>query len=727
MHDSGGHEKMTMHIGKTDKSKHLNTNYIVSWGIFVSIGLLLYGLMMASVLPKSLNVHLHEIATEDIQSPIDAVDTQATEAKKQEAIVSTPSAYTYDKNLGLMQVEKAGDLFDTVAAVKKDQKITSHSPAGTIASGVRQIADGLTQSHDQGVSDDTLQTLVTASTHDLQVAEDIISTSIYEAMSVKVGWNDLEKVQSKAAANLPSSVLNDQMRTALTDVLRNYITANYTFDAAATKRNKQDAASSVDNVTIHQGEVIVHKGELVTNDMIRQLRLVGLLDSHFNIIPFIGLFLLTAFITAILWFDYRRFVTAHQQRSLNYLYMLSMVFVGTAALLKIASYLRLTELTGLSYIVPVAVAPLLLRTLVSERSAVNSAVLLSLIGSIIFGISTKAAIFDAPMMIYLLFSALAGALIPRGSGYRPKVIQTGGLIALINMASVLALICFQNTPFTPLSLSLSLGFAALSGFLSVILANGMLPLFESAFHVLSPIRLIELSNPNQPLLRKIVLEAPGTYHHSVIVANLAERACEVIGANGLLARVAAYYHDVGKTKRPKFFVENQMDGVNPHDKISPQLSRTIICAHPYDGAEMLRAAGMPKEIIDIAEQHHGTTLIRYFYVKACESADQPISESTFRYPGPKVQTKEAAVVELADSIEAAVRAMKKPTPAKVQNLIHSIFNDRLSDGQFDECAITLKELHLVIRSIDETLRGVYHTRVEYPSEPKMKMNKVNVK
>ncbi|WKB36910.1 HDIG domain-containing protein [Terrilactibacillus sp. S3-3] len=308
----------------------------------------------------------------------------------------------------------------------------------------------------------------------------------------------------------------------------------------------------------------------------------------------------------------------------------------------------------------------------------------------------------------------------RGNQARPKILQTGCFIALINILIVFCLLVIQNSPLHVVDTGMTLGFALLSGFLSTVLTIGLIPVFEASFGILSPMKLIELSNPNHPLLRKILLEAPGTYHHSVMVANLAERACGVIGANGLLARVAAYYHDVGKTKRPRFFAENQFDGVNPHDKISPQLSRTVIISHPYDGADILREYRMPKEIIDIAEQHHGTTLVKYFYVKAQEQSEKPIPESEFRYPGPKAQTKEAAVVELADSIEAAVRAMKKPTPTKIENLVQNIFNARLEDGQFDECDLTLNELRLVKESIGETLNGVFHSRIEYPDDLKMK-------
>lgn len=708
------------------KMKAFLVKYIAEWGVYVFVGMVLFALMIGSVIPKNLDIHLHDVAGQDIQSPIDAVDTHATQMKKQEAIESTPSEYVYDDNLALIQVDKAGDLFDTISTVRQEEGITADSSDKELDDAVDEISRRLADSPDSHFSDRTLKTLLTAD--DLGIAEEITSANIYEAMSDKIGWDDLQEVQDKAVSSLPSSVLNDEMRQALTEVLRSYITANNTFDADATKQSREEAANNVDNVMIHQGEVIVRQGELVTNDMIRQLKLVGLLDEHFNLIPFAGLFLFVLFIVSVFYLEYQTYRKSPSRNlrghaTLKTLYMYALIFLGMVIILKVCSYLRLTDIPGLVYIVPVALGAMLIRVLISERLAIVTSLLTALTGSVIFAISTKAAIFDAPMGIYLLFSSLTGAMVIRGRQSRPKIIQTGSLIALVNMLIVLCLLMFQNRPFVLMDTGLSLGFALLSGFFSTILAIGLMPLFEAGFGILSPIRLIELSNPSHPLLRKILLEAPGTYHHSLMVANLAERACEVIGANGLLARVAAYYHDVGKTKRPRFFVENQVDGVNPHDKISPQLSRTIIISHPYDGAEILRQYQMPKEIIDIAEQHHGTTILRYFYAKAQERSSQPIPESDFRYPGPKVQTKEAAVVELADSIEAAVRSMKKPTPVKVENLVKSIFNDRVGDGQFDECDITMSELKKVENSIDETLRGVFHSRIEYPKE--LKMKKVN--
>jgi putative nucleotidyltransferase with HDIG domain len=205
-----------------------------------------------------------------------------------------------------------------------------------------------------------------------------------------------------------------------------------------------------------------------------------------------------------------------------------------------------------------------------------------------------------------------------------------------------------------------------------------------------------------------------------MVANLAESACEAIGGNGLLARVGCYYHDIGKTKRPQFFIENQMNIENPHDKLPPLTSKNIIIAHATDGADMLRKHKMPKEIVDIAEQHHGTTLLKYFYHKAKQNGAD-VKEADFRYPGPKAKTKEIAVIGIADSVEAAVRSMSRPTPEQIEGLVRNIIADRLQDGQLSDCDITLKELETVAFTLCETLKGIFHSRIEYPEITKQKV------
>ena len=270
-----------------------------------------------------------------------------------------------------------------------------------------------------------------------------------------------------------------------------------------------------------------------------------------------------------------------------------------------------------------------------------------------------------------------------------------------------------RSQFDVTELTIYMAAALVSGLLSGALTIGTMPFFESLFGILSDMRLVELSNPNHPLLKKILTETPGTYHHSVMVANLSDAACEAIGANGLLARVGSYYHDIGKTVRPAFFIENQMNGVNPHDALPPGKSRDIIIAHASDGASILSAQKMPEELVDIARQHHGTSLLKFFLVKAKET-DPDVPEQHYRYPGPKPQTREIAVISIADSCEAAVRSMKNPTPEKIEKLVWTIIRDKMNDGQFDECDLSFKELKKVGDVICTTLNGIFHNRIEYP-------------
>ncbi|OPZ70969.1 MAG: hypothetical protein BWY80_01413 [Firmicutes bacterium ADurb.Bin456] len=270
---------------------------------------------------------------------------------------------------------------------------------------------------------------------------------------------------------------------------------------------------------------------------------------------------------------------------------------------------------------------------------------------------------------------------------------------------------------TPLGLliSTSLALGITSGILSSILTNGSLPFLEHTFQITSPVRLLELSHPNNVLLKRLLTEAPGTYHHSIIVGNLAESAADAVGGESLLVRVGAYYHDIGKIKRPYFFIENQMTSDNPHDKIAPSLSTLILTSHVKDGVELAREHRLPQGIIDIIEQHHGSGLVSYFYHKALESdRTETVTEEEFRYEGPKPQTKEAALVMLADSVEAAVRSLQNRTAGRVEGLVRKIIKDKLNDGQLDECDLTLKDLDIIAAAFVRVLTGIFHSRIEYP-------------
>ncbi len=259
-----------------------------------------------------------------------------------------------------------------------------------------------------------------------------------------------------------------------------------------------------------------------------------------------------------------------------------------------------------------------------------------------------------------------------------------------------------------------------NGPLSAVLAVGSLPIFETVFGILTPIRLLELSNPEHPLLHRLLLEAPGTYHHSIMVGNLAEAAAMAIGADSLLARVGAYYHDIGKIKRPYLFTENQVfDMENPHDRMSPSLSSTAIISHVKDGVELAREHKVPEQIIDFIKEHHGTGLASYFYAKAAEEAaaksEKPPEEWTFRYEGPRPHSKETAIVMLADSIEAATRSLSRPTPARIESVVRKIIQERLFDRQLDKSDLTLRELDTIAETFVQVLTGLFHTRIKYPN------------
>ncbi len=287
-------------------------------------------------------------------------------------------------------------------------------------------------------------------------------------------------------------------------------------------------------------------------------------------------------------------------------------------------------------------------------------------------------------------------------------------ISAANVVAIMVMgIINDSSPLFVMGSALLLG--TTNGILSSILTNGSLPYLENAFGITSPVRLLELSQPSNPLLKKLLTEAPGTYHHSILVGNLAEAAAEAVGGESLLVRVGAYYHDIGKIKRPYFFIENQFGGDNPHDKIAPSLSTLILTAHVRDGLDLAKEYKLPQAIIKIIEQHHGSSLVTYFYHKALECCvDDNLNEDDFRYEGPKPQTKEAAIVMLADSVEAAVRSMQNKTHGRIEGLVRKILREKLLDGQLDECDLTFRDLEDIAQAFLKVLSGIFHSRVEYP-------------
>ncbi|MDP2941499.1 MAG: HDIG domain-containing protein [Candidatus Omnitrophota bacterium] len=314
--------------------------------------------------------------------------------------------------------------------------------------------------------------------------------------------------------------------------------------------------------------------------------------------------------------------------------------------------------------------------------------------------------------VIFLVSGISSSILIFGARKRSTVIRAGLAVGVIQALTLMLLEGFWPTAM------LKYLYLILNGLASSVVVLGILAVFEYFFQTNTNISLLELADFQHPLLQRMVLEAPGTYHHSLVVGNISESACDAVGANALLARVGAYYHDIGKLSKPEYFSENQLLKSNKHDTLSPAMSKLIIMNHVREGLELARKYRLKPAIVDFIRQHHGNSLVYYFYRRALEGLedDHEVKEEGFRYPGPKPRTKEAAIVLLADSVEAATRALKDPEPAKIEELVHKVVNNKFIDGQLDECDLTLNDLEKISATFVRILSGIYHSRVNYPEE-----------
>jgi hypothetical protein len=381
-------------------------------------------------------------------------------------------------------------------------------------------------------------------------------------------------------------------------------------------------------------------------------------------------------------------------------------------LISVLSIILARVLTIISpYLIPLAFAPILITLLVNYKISL----FVNTMNIIIISIMVS---FDPQMVVLAIISTLLGSTILKKMQQRNDILYATIFIAIISgiMNLSFGLILSSNTKEIVFNSLFSVVGVVLAG----ILAIGVLPFLESAFDIVTTLKLLELSNPNSPLLKKLLMEAPGTYHHSMLVANLAEMAAEEVGANSVVTRIGAYYHDVGKIARPYFFKENQLTKENPHDKITGNLSTLIILSHVKDGLELAKEYNIPKIIQDIIVQHHGTTLVKYFYYTIKNNAENPeeIKEEDYRYSGPIPNTKEAGIIMLADSTEAAVRSITDHTKERIEKMVYEIIEDKLHTGQLDNCDLTLRDLSKIRTCFLKALNGIYHKRIEYPTENK---------
>ncbi|MFB4166510.1 HD family phosphohydrolase [Virgibacillus sp. JSM 102003] len=683
----------------------------------VILGVFFFLVTVNNVYTETYDIERFTSAKETIRSPITIENEQETQRKTRETVQSVEDRFDISTETTAEQIAYVEEIFDAIEKMEVEEaenspKSPSENNAGVMPSQVKvqKLKQILSPEITEQVDDGILYELVEVSPQVRIEAKEMFIASLTEVLRNGVRVENIQSGIAKMEQDIRYSNLSDSLKAALVNLSEFAVVENSFFDVEKTMDARKDAASSVEPVVIRAGEIIVREGQVITNEHYQDLKLAGLLDKERNIYPVIGLALLLFLIILVIGYEMNLLskVNHLDKGKIASIILISFIVVS---LMKVVSMITV-PVSQLFFAVPVAIGALLVKQLLNERFAIVLSILYAILGSIIFNEQIPGAL-NIEAGIYFFFSQMAGIIFLSNVKDRLAILKAGAGVTAINIMIVTLFLFLSFEKYSLEELLIHSGFGVASAFLSAVLAIGLLPIFETGLGILSDIKLLSLASPNHPLLRKILTESPGTYHHSVMVANLSESACEVIGANGLLARVGAYYHDIGKTVRPHYFIENQLSISNPHDIIEPRQSAEIIINHPYDGAAMLKKHKLPKEIINIAMQHHGTTLLKYFYFKEKES-NRYVKEINFRYPGPKPQTKEAAIICICDSVEAAVRSLNEPTEEKIEEIVSSIINDRLMDGQLNECPLTLMELDKVHQTICKSLKGIFHSRIQYP-------------
>jgi len=471
---------------------------------------------------------------------------------------------------------------------------------------------------------------------------------------------------------------------------------------------------------IKQGKIIVRNGEEVTKSIASQLQALRNLQRPRSLLgQFLGFFIFALAFIYALWRYFVHYQSRHRKirnHTLLILCVISAVLVVMRLIKALADILgeRLSiEALGnpflLDYAIPFAFGGILVTLLVDTHLGILTSMIVASLVGLFYG--------DIYLMAYVFLGSLVGIFSVRQYKDRAALQKAGLTIGFVNALAMLALDLLRQISITPANLLGDLGFALVSGLLTAAFASMLLPPLETIFKITTDIRLLELSNLNAPILRRLSVEAPGTYHHSLMVGTLSEAAAEAVGANPLLVRVASYYHDLGKLLKPEYYVENQAFEINRHESLSPSMSCLIITSHVKDGIEMAKNIGLAESIRDMIPQHHGTRVMSYFFQKAKDLADgrnQDVAEDSFRYPGPKPQSKEAAIMMMADSVEAASRTLSHPTAAQIQGMIDRLVDSIVADNQLNECDITMRDIRLVKESLLKILSGLYHRRIDYP-------------
>jgi hypothetical protein len=659
------------------------------------VGVALFAVLAIDLIPNTVSLEAGDVATEDILAPraVAFVSTSETEAARADAeadvepiyVEIRPQAEIRSRQLAAYDAEVTG-----VQAILADRDAGTLSPAETQA-GLTEAAPSLRAS----------QVAVLAG----------LPTARWNAVAAE-GRRVLDQTQAGAvredalaearqgAREAVSVDLAPDEREMAGDLAAAHIAANLAFSSEATAAARQEARAAVEpvRVTVQADEAIVRAGDPITTLDLEKLAELGLTEPEGALLPLIGYSLMAALLAILLVGFLWRFQPAiwHRPRSLT---LFLLILLVSAIAIRLAG-----DGTIVAYLVPTSAAVMLTGLLLGGAAG----------GAMAIGLAIVAGLVNAATLgpvIYVAAGGFASLVIILQTERLNAFVRAGLVLALVNVSVVVAFGLLDGLDGTGIA---QLAVAGLvNAALSVILAVGAFAVLGNVFGILTVFQMLELANPAHPLLRRLLLETPGTYHHSVMVGNLAERAAETIGADPLMARVAAYYHDIGKMKNPLAFIENQAGGPNVHDDLSPETSARIIAAHVRDGVELAQEYGLPPQVAGFIPQHHGTAVMGYFAGKAVQEGEEPDADA-FRYPGPKPQSREAAIVMLADGVEASVRSLPRKEDADIREMVDRIVDGRLADGQLDDCNLTLRDIGQIRLSFVEQLLGMYHQRISYP-------------
>lgn len=675
---------------------------------------------MNNVFTETYDIERFDRAKETIRSPITIENEAETERKLRETVLSVSDRYTIVEEITTEQIKYIEEIFDAVDnltnANESKQKEnteddTSNEPL-TTTEMFYQLQEILSTEITDKVEELVFMQLIRLEEEDREKGKKLFIDAVKKILNNGVRIENIQSAKEELNATIKYSTLDDDVKDVLYQLVDFAIVENSFFDVEKTLEARNEAASNVEPVIIRSGDIIVREGQIITNEIYEELKLVGVLDNNKKLLPGIGLAIFILFLMGFIAYELNRLYKREQldKRKIVSIIIISII---VATLMKVVSWFT-DDLNHLYLLVPITAGVLLIKLLLFERISIIFAIVFSILGSIIFNGEIPGTL-NLEAGLYFLFFQLAGIIFLTNVRDRVTIVKTAFAMAIINVMTIVMFILLSFEKFELITFFIQSAFGVGAAILAAILTIGILPFFETALGILSDNKLLSLANPNQPLMRKILTEAPGTYHHSVMVANLSETACEAIGANGLLARVGSYYHDIGKTLKPHYFIENQVAIRNPHEFLEPEDSAEIIIGHVTEGARLLREHNLPQEIIDIALQHHGTSLVEYFYHLAKEK-NPDVDEFDFRYPGPKPQTKEAGIISICDAAEAAVRSLDEPSPEKIDEIVKAIVHHKLLDGQLDETPLTLEEIETIRLTVCEALKGIFHTRIQYPTK-----------